>query len=206
MYDSITAGLIPRDAQLVAGYVDGLYAWSADDWALFADIPHVRIAVFPTTDDGNCANVEAGDMTPENVVGWVELRRAAGVDPSVYCSAASWATVRAQFQAQGVAEPHYWIATWDSVQAIPPGAVAHQYDNGPNFDTSIVADYWPGVDPMTAPTPAPSPTDPAFAAAVRAVVDQYLAVDIQQGASAQALLQALLKRMQAASDALNLGK
>ena len=59
---------------------------------------------------------------------------------------------------------------------------------------------------MTAPTPAPSPTDPAFAAAVRAVVDQYLAVDIQQGASAQALLQALLKRLQAASDALNLSK
>lgn len=204
MYDSVDAGAIPPSAVLVGGYVDGRYAWSKTDWLRFPAAVQVRIAVFPSTDDGNCADVEASDMTPQSVVGWVQRRRAAGVDPSVYCSANSWDAVRTAFAAAVEAEPHYWIADWNGLQTVPAGAVAHQYASQPGYDLSAVADYWPGVDPMTTPTPTPTPTDPLFGVAVRAIIDQYLAVELNQGTSAQALIQALLHRLQGASDALNL--
>ena len=146
LYDSVTPANIPDDAELVAGYVDGLYAWTADDWARWAHIPQVRIAVFASTNDGNCLDVEQGCSAPEEAPGWVKMRRAAGVDPTVYCSESPWPTVRAAFAAQGVPEPHWWIANYNKELTIPDGAVAHQYwDFGP-YDSSVAADYWPGVD------------------------------------------------------------
>lgn len=228
MYDSVTASKIPSDAQLIGGYVDGMYAWSAEDWANWSHVPQVRIAVFPGTDDGNCADVEQFDMTPQSVVGWVQMRRRAGVDPSVYCSRAPWPTVRQAFDDANEPQPHYWIADWDGLAVLPVGAVAHQYVNGPDFDTSVVADYWPGVDPapvVPAPEPVPAPVEPVPApepaptppappvpaqglteADVIAIIDRYLAAEIGQGSSAQLLIEAILARLQAASDALNLNR
>lgn len=151
MYDAVTPSNIPADAQMVAGYVDGRYAWSAADWARFPGAVRVRIAVFPWTNDGHVLDVERGDATPAQAPGWVQRRRAAGVDPTVYCGLASagysWADVRAAFQAQGVPEPHYWIAAYPGIgAALYPGSVAHQYANPGPYDLSVVADYWPGVD------------------------------------------------------------
>lgn len=151
LYDSVTAANIPVTAQMVAGYVDGRYAWSAADWARFPAAVHVRIAVFASTNDGHVLDVERGDATPAQAVGWVQRRRAAGVDPTVYCGLASsgysWADVRAAFQAQGVPEPHYWVAAYPGIgAALYPGSVAHQYANPGPYDLSVVADYWPGVD------------------------------------------------------------
>jgi hypothetical protein len=157
MYDGIDsdAGLIPTDAQLVAGYVDGDYAWSSADWARFPHSVHVPIAVHSGTDAGIVLDVEAGDATPAESVGWVQTRRRAGADPTVYCSRSVWPSVRAAFQAAKVAEPHYWIADYDGDTAIPAGAVAHQYESGAHWDLSSVADYWPGVDPAATPAPEP---------------------------------------------------
>ena len=85
MYDGINASRLPRDAQLAAGYVDGLYAWSAADWARFSPgTVRVRIAVFASTDDGEVLDVEPGNATPAESVDWVLMRRRAGVDPTVY--------------------------------------------------------------------------------------------------------------------------
>ncbi|MFC0438746.1 glycoside hydrolase family 25 protein [Kutzneria buriramensis] len=158
MYDSVNAAAIPANAGLVAGYVDGRYAWPAADWARFPHAVHVPIAVFATTNAGVVLDCETGDATPAQCPGWVRMRRAAGVDPTVYCSYSAWSTVRAAFAAAGEPAPHYWIAGYpDPVDAdgnpvIPAGAVAHQWiDRGP-YDESIVAEYWPGVDPNT---PAP---------------------------------------------------
>lgn len=206
MYDSVTASKIPQDAELVAGYVDGAYAWSEADWALWAHVPHVRIAVLPTTNDGNCADVEAQDMTPTTVVDWVVLRRRSGVDPSVYCSLAPWPEVRQAFDDRGVAQPHYWIASWDGSEAIPAGAVAKQYLNGADYDSSAVGDYWPGVDPVIDyPPPGPGPED-LTEVRVRQIIDRYLATELGQGDSAQALIQAILARIEGASEALDLSK
>lgn len=159
MYDGVDATKLPVSAQLVAGYVDGLYRWSDANWARFPNSVKVRVAVFSQTNDGQVLDVEPGDATPAQSVDWVLMRRRAGIDPSVYMNASTWPTVRSAFQARGVPEPHYWVAQYDGVATIPGGAVAKQYynNNDLGYDLSIVADHWPGVDPVPfSPSPAPS--------------------------------------------------
>jgi hypothetical protein len=155
MYDSVTPSAIPTNAALVAGYVDGRYAWSGAEWARFPHSVKVRIATRASTNDGHVLDVEQGDATPTQATRWVVMRRAAGVDPSVYCNASTWPSVRAAFESAGVAPPHYWIAHYDGLTAIPSGAVAKQYNDPPrsggNYDISAVADYWPGIDPKVVP-------------------------------------------------------
>jgi hypothetical protein len=152
MYDSTTAADIPAGAQMVGGYVDGKYAWTPADWARFPNATHVKIAVFATTNDGTVGDREQGDMTEADLVTWVRMRRAAGVDPTGYCSESNWPACRAAFAAAGEPEPHWWVASYPGAGAvIPAGAVAHQYadpiTSGGHWDLSAVADYWPGIDP-----------------------------------------------------------
>lgn len=152
MYDGINSDVpaIPTSAQLVAGYVDGLYAWSAADWARFPHAIKVRIAVFTSTNDGHVLDCEQGNNTPASSVDWVLMRRKAGIDPTVYCGKNTWwSQIRAAFQARGVPEPHYWVADYPadgSVPPIPAGAIGIQYADKGAYDLSVVADYWPGVD------------------------------------------------------------
>ncbi len=167
MYDALSteASTIPADAQLVAGYIDAgpvpaAPPWSADTWALFPNAIHVPIATQPGTDGGLVLDVEAGNATPEQAPGWVVMRRQAGVHPTVYCSESDWPDVRAAFAAAVVAEPEWWIAGYPgSVGAgnLYPGSVAHQWGGNAagTWDVSVVADYWPGVDPAPAPPPPP---------------------------------------------------
>lgn len=160
MYDSVTPSRIPADAALVAGYIEGPYAWPAAWWSAFPHARKVQIATVARTPQGVVLDVEAGDSTPDLAPGWVAARRAAGVDPTVYCSMSAWPAVRAAFKLHAVAEPHYWIADYDRIAVIPAGAVAKQYINEQPIgcDTSIVADYWPGVDPAPfTPSPGDSP-------------------------------------------------
>lgn len=150
MYDSVTAADVPAGAQIVGGYVNGTFAWSAADWDRFPTATKVRIATRANVNDGNVLDVEKGDATPGEAPGWVVMRRAAGVDPTVYCNASALATVQAAFTAANVPQPHYWVAHYDNIPSIPDGAVAKQYINDPSsgghYDLSAVADYWPGVD------------------------------------------------------------
>lgn len=157
-YDGINSdvGSIPTDAQIVLGYVDGLYTWSDADWARFPHSIKGRIAVFSTTSDGHILDCEPGNCTPAQSVDWVLMRRAAGMDPTVYCNQldpnTGWPAVRAAFQTRGVPEPHYWVANYDGATVIPPGAIAKQYADMGAYDLSVVADYWPGIDPAPTPT------------------------------------------------------
>jgi len=148
MYDGVDASRLPAGAQLVAGYVDGLYAWSDADWARFPNSVKVRIACFADTDDGEVLDVEPGNATPAESVDWVLMRRRAGADPTVYMNTSTWPTVRSAFAARNVAEPHYWVAQYDGVATLPAGAHAKQYYNNDQagYDLSVVADYWPGID------------------------------------------------------------
>lgn len=160
MYDSVTWSAIPTNAQLVAGYINGTFKWPAQAWARFPNAVKVRIATRASVDDGHVLDVEPGDATPAEAPGWVVMRRKAGVDPSVYCGASAWEDVIRAFHVAGVAQPHYWVAHYDGKQQLPvisvPGigtftAVAKQYadparGSGGNWDSSIAADHWPGVD------------------------------------------------------------
>lgn len=152
MYDSTAAIDIPSDARMVAGYVDGKYKWSPLDWLRFPHAIRVRIAVFQTTNDGHVLDVESGNADPSQSVDWVLMRRKAGADPTVYCSESLWPSVHYAFQLRKVAEPHYWTANYTRGPTLLPGTIAHQYadpiTSGGHYDLSIVADYWPGVDPI----------------------------------------------------------
>jgi hypothetical protein len=158
MYDSTVAADIPATAPMVAGYIDGVGPWAAADWARFPNAVKVRIARNSLTDDGHVLDVERGDALPEWAPAWVQRRRAAGMDPTVYCNRANWPLIRAAFAAQHVPEPHYWLATLDGSLPWAPGLVAIQHQSaamtGGHYDLSVVLDYWPGVDPVPAP-PAP---------------------------------------------------
>lgn len=159
MVDSIHPEAIPATAQLVAGYIDGRYKWSQANWNRFPPAtPRVRIAVFASTNDGNCGDVEPGAITPEEAPAWVRMRRAAGVDPSIYCNLSTWPAVQNEFMVEGTAHPHYWVAGYRTPPdtTIPPGAVAHQYTSTGLVDLSSVVDYWPGIDPPGGPMTTPT--------------------------------------------------
>lgn len=155
MYDAINVLSLPTGGSLYAGYVDG--HWPSAD-AISQRFPRalvVRIATSPNTDAG-----VVGDGPPDNGdwaqwVGWVQRRRAARVDPTMYCSLSQWPAGRAAFAVARVAEPHWWVAHYSPDHAIPAGAVALQHTSTGGYDISAVADYWPGVDP------APKPAAPA---------------------------------------------
>jgi hypothetical protein len=154
MYDAVTPENVPRDAQMVAGYIDGRFAWSAAQWAYFPNSVKVRIACFASTNDGQVLDCEWGDATPQQCPGWAVQARARGQEPTIYCSFSTWPTVRAAFAAAGVAEPQWWIAAYPgNGPYLYPGSVAHQYANPGPVDISVVADYWPGVDNSTQGVP-----------------------------------------------------
>jgi hypothetical protein len=149
MADSTAAADLPVGRDLYAAYVDGSTRNVDAVRARFPGKTVVTITVLGG--DADVADVETGDLTPTSVVAWVKRQRAAGKDPTVYTLEGWWSTVRAAFHAAGVTEPHWWLANYDNNPTLPAGAVAKQYANPPltggHFDASVVADYWPGVDP-----------------------------------------------------------
>jgi hypothetical protein len=150
MFDGITPGSVPAGAQLYAAYLDGNWADFAALVAKFPAAIGVPISVSASYNGGIVLDVETGDATPTEAVVWVLMRRAAGVDPTVYCNTSTWPEVRTAFEVHDVPEPHYWVANYSfgSNPAIPAGAVALQYADKGGYDVSVVADYWPGVDPV----------------------------------------------------------
>lgn len=156
MYDSTNPNDIPADAQMVAGYIDGeLFRWPESAWARFPNAVKVRIARRSSTNDGHILDVESGIPTVwplnKSIVDWVIRRRAAGVEPTIYCNQLNdWEPLKRLFTDAKVVHPQWWVARYDNKKNIPAGAVAKQYANPPlvgfHADASMVVDYWPGVD------------------------------------------------------------
>lgn len=170
MWDATKAGNIPVTAEMVLGYDNGpISQWSAADWARFPYATKVHISVTPYANISDGLDVESGDATPAHAPGWVKMRRAAGLAyPFVYCNMSTLPAVRAAFAVQNVPEPLYGLARPGLPQLeVVPGAtvVFTQYEYAGGYDLSVVADYWPGIDPVPAPTPQPAahPVDPKIA-------------------------------------------
>lgn len=164
MADSVTVADLPTGFDLYAGYEDGNYTNTAAIQVRFPGQTVVSITVNPSFDGGIVLDVENGDATPVQAPAWVLMRRKSGVDPTVYCSEAMWPGVQQAFANAGVPAPHYWIAGYPGSvgEALYPGSVAHQWiDRGP-YDESIVADYWPGVDPIPSTPPTKEENDTVF--------------------------------------------
>jgi len=87
MFDSVDLSQIPADATALGCYVDGRFANSAEAADRF---PHARIltiAVF-AAHDADALDIEQGDATPGQAVGWYARQRARGVArPCLYASA-----------------------------------------------------------------------------------------------------------------------
>lgn len=202
MYDGVTPANIPATATMVAGYVDGRYA---NIPAMKKRFPHatiVPIAVFASTNDGVVLDVEAGDATPAEAPGWVVSRRHAGVDPTVYCSAAVWPAVQAAFANSHVPPPHWWIADYDNDPTVPTGAMAKQYRNTAGYDVSAVRAYWPGVDPTPNPEDEMTLTQ-ADLAAIGKTVDARIAAALPTIARAVAQTDGLYEAPADRSDKSN---
>lgn len=158
MADSVNAADLPAGWDLYGAYIDGRYQTYSAAVARFGAAKVVGIAVFSSTNGGIVGDCESGDMTPQTAVSWVLMRRASGVDPTIYCSLAAWPAVQSAFNAAKVAQPHYWIAAYPgNGELLYPGSSAHQYADTGGYDASVVADYWPGVDPAPSNTPPPPP-------------------------------------------------
>lgn len=158
MLDSTAPADIPAGTGIVAGYIDGSWAWSTADWARFGGL-HVTITWNPANLAAKCLDCEPGNCVPADVPGWVAAKRKGGEPhPWVYCMASQWGACKAACANAGVPEPLWWIAAYPGHGAtIPPGAIGHQYaDHGPNgehYDCSVVADHIPGLDPGGTMTP-----------------------------------------------------
>lgn len=168
--DSVNWSAIPVGTPVVMGYVPpSHFAWPAAAWARFAGSVLVRITPSAGTFGKGIQvlDVETGDATPAQVPGWVNASRGAGQEPTAYMNQSTWgAVIQACLGAQ-VAVPQFWVANWDGVGDLPTitingvtyTAIAHQFADPPasggDWDESIVADYWPGVDQggnVTAPS------------------------------------------------------
>lgn len=153
MYDGIHPELSPGGGALYASYVDGKWPNYLSLQRLWPGARHVSIAVF-ASDSAHVLDVERFDATPEQAPGWAHARRAEGIVPCVYMSRVVWGECVRQFELQHEPAPLWWVANYDGVPVLPFGAVAKQYRNTAGYDVSVVADYWPGIDP------APKPNTP----------------------------------------------
>jgi hypothetical protein len=162
MHDAVNVAAIPADAGMVAGYIDGNFVTMPEVRRRFPNAVKVEIAVRTSTNAGHVFDTEPGNPEPPAAIRWVAMRRASGfATPTVYAPRSWWQWCRDECGRQGVAEPLWWIAEWNGRAEMIPGAIAHQYADPPicggDFDLSIVADQWPGIDDGA---PSPSHENP----------------------------------------------
>jgi hypothetical protein len=155
MFDSITpanVSAVAAPGDLVAGYLNGIYAWPTLAWLGFREHRCVKITIDARLDDGDVLDVENGDATPAQAIGWVQMRRRSGADPTLYGSQSTHAEID-RIWAAGTRPAWKWVATLNGHPILTLGGlvVAEQFvDHGPT-DESVVADFWPGIDPVTPP-------------------------------------------------------
>jgi len=75
MFDDVNVSLIPKDAQAVAGYVDGHYMTWQKVLAGWPKAKKLMIAVFGQ-DNGDCLDVEPGDASIMQAPAWVKRQLA----------------------------------------------------------------------------------------------------------------------------------
>lgn len=165
LYDAVDVAAIPKDAQIVAGYVDGNWPTFDELVAALPDAQHVSITV--TGKPGAMvADCETGDLSPRTAAGWAKSEIAAGRRPCIYYSRSAAGEVSAALQNDGIAlgEVDYWVADWTGAAHVVPGSVATQWADPPksggNYDISETVDTWPIVT-VPVPPSAPAPTPPA---------------------------------------------
>ena len=165
MWDSTTAADIPQAVPIVAGYIDGNYAWSAADWARFPGAVKVTITVTGLP-GAKVADVEWSDLDPVSGARWASLEVRAGRRPTLYCNTSAVGALRlalAPYSLTLGTDVDWWAADWTGAVHEVAGAAATQYadppSSGGHYDLSVTNGVWPG-------TMAPVPAHPATVAIV----------------------------------------
>jgi hypothetical protein len=150
MYDSTDVLSIPKDATMVAGYVNGAY----NNWdrlvAEFPDARKVSISVDPRF-TADVLDVESGAATPSDVPEWVKAMRKLRRRPIVYTTFDNWSAVVAACRAVKIKPPFLWVADWTGRPHGPIGTVACQWTSPTapinpapgHYDISSVGPDWP---------------------------------------------------------------
>ncbi len=157
MFDSVNINNIPKDAQAVAGYINGEWPTFNSLAKKFPNAHRVSISV-NAQHVAAVLDVEKGDATAADVPGWLKMVRSKGFPGVVYTSKSNVDAVKAACLAAKVAEPFIWDADWTNVEHLNPGSVATQWADGTDqypgkakyCDTSLVSPNFPG---FTKPAP-----------------------------------------------------
>jgi hypothetical protein len=168
MYDAANPSKIP-DGSFVAGYVNGAYAWTAEEWARFGQ--HLGIDVTGTAplmsnvldvEPGNLGTAESGDdqvwtKLLAAAVAWARVRVAHHLSVTLYVEGSRFSTLAAGMQEAGIAA-RYWVADWGMTQddaetkvGGPIAAVQFQGGTDAPYDLSVAADDW--FPPASPPRP-----------------------------------------------------
>jgi hypothetical protein len=155
MRDSTNLRDIPiHGTDLVAGYVNGNFIATKEDFARFPGIPHVHIDVFGTApEEAGVLDFETGNpRDPEMCAIWAKQRRAAlpgHYPPVIYCDRSHLTPLFNAMNAAGLEiakDFRLWIATLDGTKTVDDmtGVTAVQFAGesmtGGHYDESIVYD------------------------------------------------------------------
>jgi len=151
MYDSVNVAEIPRKAEAVAGYVDGLWPTWLDVVREFPRAHKVSIAVTAKA-AADCLDIERGDAAIADAAAWVKRQRRAGAKrPIVYTSASNAAALLEALEKAGLKRTQFrlWTAHYTNKQhccsaacGYDVGADATQWSPhalGRNLDVSLCA-------------------------------------------------------------------
>jgi hypothetical protein len=168
MYDGIrtdarTIARIIKPGDLVAYYIDGMYAWTDEEIALFPHNTHVTITVVGNPAD--VADCETGDMSPVSAANWVERQRAAGYfRPTIYRGLYGMPDIRKTTGNLFLTREWYvWVADYDNnPDSVYPGSAAKQFRSTDAYDvSSVFDDLWPHRVKVQPTTPVAGPKWPA---------------------------------------------
>lgn len=136
MRDSTTATDIPvRGTDIVAGYINGTYEWTSENFNRFPGIPHVLIDISGSHPNAGVLDVEEGCAHIEVAAAWVKARKVAlpqAYVPIIYCNRSFLTPIFNALAAEDlhvVRDFRLWIATLDGTRQVHDmtGVTAVQY-------------------------------------------------------------------------------
>ena len=146
MYDAVTLGNIPHNAEAVAAYNDGDFSDYDQALKLF---PHAKVASITVTAarDGHILDVENGDATPQQAPVWVRRQHVRGLKmPIVYIELSRLGELFTAMARAGIHRSEYlvWCAHYTDIPHIEAGCDATQYSGGVTapYDISLCEGYF----------------------------------------------------------------